>query len=133
MSDGHFDDLVPPDHPGFVGEKLTQEELYAYTVESSPYLHGTTWRWARWRERAAVSYDPKTGEETPDVWDHDHCHFCYQTAFSERYDGDLREGWTTSGPAGKPVSEQQPNYHWVCPQCFVQLRERFQWKVSRTP
>lgn len=87
-------------------------------VADCGYLRGARWRWSRWREREAVEYDPKTGEESAAGEDYDLCHFCHDVAFSERYDGDLREGWTTSGPAGSPAAEQLPDYHWICPACF---------------
>ena len=125
------EDLIPPDDPRFEGAQfISREARLWHTVEQSSYLRGATWHWAEWKERSATAYDPKTGEEWPEIWDHDHCHFCYDTAFSERYEDDLREGWTTSGPRGAPSNEWQPNYHWVCPSCFERFREQFDWKTT---
>ena len=50
--------------------------------------------------------------------DHDHCEFCWDK-FSE-YDGSLHEGYTT-----------EDNYHWICPACFEDFKEHFQWAVSK--
>ena len=125
------EEVIPPDDPRFEGaEFLNDDARRWHVVENSGYLRGARWRWAPWGEREAVEYDPQTGEERAAVWDHDHCHFCYDSAFSERYEDDLREGWTTSGPAGLPGSEQQPDYHWVCPDCFELYREQFGWTVE---
>jgi hypothetical protein len=125
------DELIPPDDPRFEGAQfLSDAARLHHVVENSPQLIGAKWHWAVWKEQEAVEYDPRTKEETPAVWDHDHCHFCYETAFSERYDDDLREGWTTTGPAGAPTEEQQPEYHWVCPDCFERYRDPFAWTVE---
>jgi hypothetical protein len=125
------EELIPPNDPRFEGAQFISDEARrSYTVERSPYLHGAVWRWAQWNERPATRYNPETGEESDDVWDHDHCHFCHKTAFSERYEHDLREGWTTAGPMGQPASERQPDYHWVCPTCFERLREQFKWTTA---
>lgn len=125
------EELVPPDDPRFEGAQfISNEARIAWAAENSGELRGATWHWAVWRETSTVSYNAKTGTETEAVWDHDHCHFCYQNAFSERYDDDLREGWTTDGPAGAPQEEQRPNYHWVCPECFERFRATFDWSVA---
>jgi hypothetical protein len=125
------DEFIPPDDPRFEGAQFLDDDARLWhVVRDSDHLRGVRWRWSVWREREAVEQDPATGHERAAVWDHDHCHFCYDTAFSERYDGDLREGWTASGPAGLPAADQQPEYHWVCPQCFERFREPFGWTVE---
>jgi hypothetical protein len=125
------DELISPDDPRFEGAQfLSDDARLQHVVKNSPHLRGTKWHWAVWKERETVEYDPRTNEETPAVWDHDHCHFCCETAFSERHDDDLREGWTTMGPAGAPIQEQQPEYHWVCPDCFERYRDSFAWTVA---
>jgi hypothetical protein len=59
--------------------------------------------------------------------DHDHCTFCYYTAFSREepreQDGwaNVREGWTTVRLDGYR--------DWVCDECFSVLRDRFGWSV----
>ena len=51
--------------------------------------------------------------------DHDHCAFCW-TKFSLYDDPEhLKEGYTT-----------MDDYHWICPQCFQDFNDRFQWKVK---
>ena len=131
MPDEH--ELIPPDDPRFEGaEFLNEDARLWHVIEGSEYLRGKQWHWAVWREHPTVRYDPTTGETTPSVWDHDHCHFCYEVRFSERYEGDRRDGWTTSGPGGVPEDEHRPEYHWVCPDCFERYREVFGWTVAIT-
>lgn len=126
------DELIPPTDPRFVGRELSADELADHTVANSEYLRGVRWRRARWRERPAVVRNQRTGEERAAVWDHDHCHFC-RDGFSERYEGDRREGWTAPGPAGLPPAEWQADYHWVCPECFERFRAHFGWTVEPAP
>jgi hypothetical protein len=121
------EELIPPDDPRFEGaEYISAWALIEDTLRSATWLNDKTWRWETWAERPAVWIDSKTGEESPTVWDHDHCEVCHQ-GFSERYDDDLREGWTIPGPAGLPESRRKPNYHWLCPDCFDQYADRMGW------
>jgi hypothetical protein len=124
------DELIPPDDPLFEGaEFLSVEARLQHVVNASEHLRGVRWRWAAWREREVVEHDSRTGEESTAIWDHDHCHFCYDTAFSERYEGDLREGWTNERTGRAPPCEQEEAYHWVCPACFERHRESFGWTI----
>jgi hypothetical protein len=121
------DDLIPPDDPRFEGARfISNNAMIEHKIQTWPSLRGACWRRAVWRERSAVFTDRKTGEQTPTVWDHDHCEICHQ-GFSERYADDLREGWAMPGPAGLPTAEWQPDYHWLCPRCYEQYRERLGW------
>jgi hypothetical protein len=92
------------------------------------YLLGAEWCWAKW-----VEYDdPIEDASAPggirvEHQDHDHCSICYDTAFSARFEGDLREGWTTAGPRGKHIGAARDAYYWVCAACFDELREQFSW------
>ena len=52
-------------------------------------------------------------------WDHDHCEFCF-AEFSDRYPNCLTEGYTTSNL-----------YRWICPDCFIDFKERFGWTVEQ--
>jgi len=49
-------------------------------------------------------------------WDHDHCKFCFKTI--SEFEGDLNDAYTT-----------QDDYHWICPQCFEDFKEEYEWKV----
>jgi hypothetical protein len=49
-------------------------------------------------------------------WEHDHCEFC-GAKFSE-LDSDLNEGYST-----------KDEYHWICPACYKDFKDLFQWKV----
>lgn len=125
---------------------MDDEEFEFDPVKASEWLRGAEFRWARWREKPAIQYDAATGVESPAVWDHDHCPFCHENAFSERYD-DFREGWLHWGPLGEPIPPKdqtgkypvyrldqngEPLYDtWVCPDCFERLREHFDWVVTR--
>ncbi|HAU65886.1 MAG: hypothetical protein A2017_17525 [Lentisphaerae bacterium GWF2_44_16] len=50
-------------------------------------------------------------------WDHDHCTFCMDK-FAALPDT-LHEGYTT-----------KDNYVWICPNCFNDFKEMFQWVVG---
>ena len=52
-----------------------------------------------------------------ETWDHEHCEFCGAT-FSD-YEGDIHEGYVTA----------ENKRHWVCPECFEDFKEMFQWKL----
>jgi len=55
-------------------------------------------------------------------WDHEHCEFCWAKIVEEKRktDGDdlLIEAYAT-----------EDGRRWVCPQCFSDFREMFQWTV----
>lgn len=53
------------------------------------------------------------------TWGHDHCEFCWAEFSLESCPDSLQEGWTT-----------EDNYHWICKQCFEDLKELFVWKVD---
>jgi hypothetical protein len=74
------------------------------------YLVGRRLRWAKWVGR-------------PD-WDHDHCEFCWAEFSAEVTEHSPHNaGWVTA----------DDNDHWVCPGCFEDFRERFQWTVESGP
>ena len=50
-------------------------------------------------------------------WDHDHCAFCW-AKFSDVPDT-LHEGYAT-----------EDERHWICPACYNDFKEMFQWVVS---
>jgi hypothetical protein len=51
-------------------------------------------------------------------WDHDHCEFCW-AEFSERDEPPvLHEGFTT-----------RDEYRWVCPTCFDDFKNLFEWQI----
>jgi hypothetical protein len=71
------------------------------------YLTNRTLRWATWWE-----YRPG--------WDHDHCEFCWAKFGLIDEDGfDHVDGYVTD----------DDDYHWICPACFADFRERFGWTV----
>lgn len=49
--------------------------------------------------------------------DHYHCDFCW-ARFSD-LEGDLHEGYVTAGK----------RHHWICPECFEDFKEMFQWEL----
>lgn len=83
-------------------------------------------QWAEdWRNRGQESYlygvhlFYKTYTPPFETWTHDHCEFCWAT-FSDDTPGDLHCGY---------VSEE--NNHWVCDECFEDLKKIFMWTVQR--
>jgi hypothetical protein len=58
-------------------------------------------------------------------WDHDHCILCFKKL--AEWDGPdiAHEGYTTLADY-----KFGADYHWVCRQCFSELREIMQWTAS---
>ena len=52
-------------------------------------------------------------------WDHDHCKFCWAKLMEDGPPGTLGEGYAT-----------QDGYHWVCPTCFIDFKEMFDWRET---
>jgi hypothetical protein len=101
------------------------------SLSSHDHLKGAAWRWARWLEYD----DPIEDASAPagirlERQDHDHCSICHESAFSKRFEGDLREGWTTAGPRGSHIGVARDAYYWVCPSCFEELRDQFSWTAG---
>jgi hypothetical protein len=75
------------------------------------YLSGVRLRWANW-----WPYRPD--------WDHDHCAFCWAEISDQPLDDhtEYDAAWVTDD-----------DYHWICPGCFEDFRERFKWVVEAAP
>jgi hypothetical protein len=54
-----------------------------------------------------------------DDWDHDHCAFCWEKLMAAGRGGVLTEGYVTAD-----------GRHWICPRCFEDFREEFQWRIA---
>ena len=82
-------------------------------LERLSYLRGAVWSWGHWSPPSAQ-------------WDHDHCAVCWArfTAVDVSGERPLRAGYTAKGPDG------QPEYHWLCSDCFQAHHELFDWNLS---
>ena len=49
-----------------------------------------------------------------DIWEHDHCEFCYEKFFNES-----QHGYSTLD-----------NYYWICENCFNDFHEMFEWTLT---
>ena len=80
------------------------------------YLFGRGLRWSRW-----WSYQ--------EGWDHDHCYFCQQEFCTDEHE-------CPSSPLGRSVTDgyvtADDNYEWICPQCYENFKERFQWTITES-
>ncbi len=74
------------------------------------FLAGREMRWMTWRPYR-------------EGWDHDHCDFCSAEISDRPIDDhtEFNEAWVTA----------DDEYHWVCPRCFGDFRDRFGWTVVR--
>ena len=70
------------------------------------YLTGLTFELKKYKK-----YSPN--------WDHDHCEFCWKEFSEEKSEDVLNEGYAT-----------EDNYRWICPACFLDFKEMFDWKVK---
>ena len=66
--------------------------------------------WAQRRGSGRGTLDPR--------WDHDHCEFCGIGFAGPEAKDALHEGYAT-----------EDLYQWVCPRCFEDMRERFQFEL----
>ncbi len=75
------------------------------------YLRSVRLRWRNWWSYRAD-------------WDHDHCEFCHAEISDRPIDGhtEYNAAWVTDD-----------DYHWICPRCFDDFRERFDWKIAIEP
>ena len=71
------------------------------------YLQGVTLVYRRYRQY----------KDNPN-WDHDHCVFCWTEFCLEGCADSIREGYAT-----------EDDYHWICPNCFADFKDKFQWSV----
>jgi len=69
------------------------------------YLLGAAFRLRPW-----ATFDSR--------WDHDHCEFCWVEFAGTDVKDALHEGYAT-----------EDLYRWVCPECFEDMRERFQFEL----
>jgi hypothetical protein len=84
----------------------------AWRLGNAGFLKGMTFvrrRWWSYREG----------------WDHDHCEACWAKLSDSGGSEVLHEGYTTTAD-----HEQGEGYHWVCPQCFLDLKEDLQWRLQ---
>ena len=72
------------------------------------YLKGVTLTLQRWS-----SSNPQ--------WDHDHCEFCGAKFMAEGNPEALSVGYATGD-----------RYRWVCPPCFEDFNEQFEWHVAES-
>ena len=81
----------------------------AYRIEQAEYLRGQMFVRKAWRPRS----------HNPD-WDHDHCSACWVRIWDRpQDDGDsLSEGY-----ASVAFAKFADDYHWLCSQCFADLRD----------
>jgi hypothetical protein len=83
-----------------------------WRIGNAHYLRGTVLRRERW-------------EAPSERWDHDHCSFCW-AEFSESEDPEVQhEGYTTT-----EAHQHGAGYHWVCEQCFADLKDEMHWQLA---
>jgi hypothetical protein len=69
-------------------------------------------------------------------WEHDHCAFCWakfmDPTFSAEHRGQVEAEpeILTEGYATTDEHRQGAGYHWVCPRCYDDFKERFDWRVE---
>ena len=70
-----------------------------------------------------------------DTWEHDHCVFCSAKFMDPDFSGEhrqfirqhpevLTEGYATTSDHLRGV-----DYYWICPECFTDFAEEFEWLV----
>jgi hypothetical protein len=71
------------------------------------YLQGATLSWKRYVKPSAA-------------WDHDHCEFCWEKFMeAETLEQTVQAGYVTADD------------RWICPQCFADFAELFEWTVRK--
>jgi hypothetical protein len=122
---------------------MPPEDDWRLHGEHDEWLRGATFVWRAFAPRKAVSWTAD-GEIADEVWDHEHCYFCWATFGDGDEEGELAAAWTTAerAPPADPqkpeltprpgfrlAAPSEPGYEWVCSQCFEDFRVRFEWSV----
>lgn len=76
---------------------------------------GKDWRLVNQEKYLMKAHFVYTTFEPRGVHDHVHCAFCWEKI---GVDG-IREGYCTDD-----------GWHWVCPQCFQDFKDQFQWVLD---
>ena len=106
---------------------MLRKEITEYGVATGEFLRGLTFERKVWKQ---VSLE----------WTHDHCKICDAQIREHPLNGDYSEGYVayTAAEPSLPMSyegwkfipaplDQNRSAHWICPDCFNQFRERFDW------
>ena len=108
------------------------EELSGFKRRVGEALRGASFSYKQWKGLA-------------DYWTHDHCAMCVAQIRENPLDGDYADGYVHYTPDGGPPRapmqghgvvfmpappEPEGNATWVCPKCFAQFQEEFDWKVN---
>lgn len=121
-------------------EDYLKDAVLVWRAWSAPPLSETrAWRLA---DGTVMETPDPDAEPPPDAveqveprgWDHDHCDFCWAKFMATDYPPEQRE-WREQHPeiltAGYTPAGSEPGRTclWICPQCFEDFRERFDWTV----
>ena len=85
--------------------------------------HKADWRIDNCRSIEGETFRRKKYKARSEQWDHDHCMACF-AKFADFTGPDiLHEGYTTTAE-----SKWGEDYHWLCVECFGDLREAMAWR-----
>lgn len=82
----------------------------------------------RYLQGAALRSGPWHRPPSNPNWDHDHCAFCW-TTFMEAGDPHAKADTLTEGYTTTAEHPHGDGYHWICPTCFRDFAERFEWRL----
>ena len=82
-----------------------------WRIDQAGFLKGATLQWRNWKAPSAQ-------------WDHDHCACCW-AKFAEWDAPEIQhQGYTTTD-----LHSHGAGYHWVCEECFTDLKDEMQWQL----
>jgi hypothetical protein len=97
--------------------KITFPEFWEVAYREKNDFYKKIERYAKSHvESTNKGYEDLEGEKIQQFW-HEHCEFCWEK-FSAHPDT-LHEGYATND-----------DYFWICPTCYQDFREMFQWKTE---
>ena len=65
-----------------------------------------------------------------EIYDHDHCEFCWQKITDLDIPDSDAQGYVTLGYVGE-TDEKSMRKHWVCEKCFNDFKERFDFRIKK--
>jgi hypothetical protein len=72
-----------------------------------------------------VVLEPRRWHAPSEHWDHDHCSCCW-VKFAEWEGPEIQHsGYTTTDEY-----EHGAGYHWVCEECFRDLKDEMNWRLA---